>query len=82
MEVDVASLRNLKWFRQPKRSSASAQDHPAPEPPDPARFTQLPTPVNARDTIATHPVTPARDPYGVRDTEQDFVIHWGEPSDG
>jgi hypothetical protein len=62
-------------FRKTKKT------RPTPKPLDAARFQRLPAHVNVRDTIATHPVSPARDPYGGRDTERDFVIRYGDPFD-
>jgi len=63
------------WFR------TSSKTRPTAKAGDPARFKRLPAHVNVRDTIAIHPVTPARDPYGSRDTERDFVIRYGDPFD-
>jgi hypothetical protein len=66
----------MRWFRRTK------QVRPTPKPVDPGRFKRLPRHVNLRETIASHPVTPARDPYGGRDTERDFLIRYGDPYDG
>lgn len=64
-------MRN--WFRKTKNAQ--------PKPRDAERFKHLPAHVNVRDTIASHPVTTARDPYGGRDTERDFIIRYGDPFD-
>jgi hypothetical protein len=49
---------------------------------DAKRFKRLPPRVNVRNTVASHPVSPARDPYGGRDTDRDFTIRYGDSFDG
>jgi hypothetical protein len=64
-----------RWFHRTTKTPRAVQ------PSDLVRFKRLPAHVNVRETIATHSVTLARDPYGGRDTERDFVIRYGDPFD-
>jgi hypothetical protein len=48
-----------------------------PRPNDPGRFKRLPA--RARGTTTGQQVTPARDPYGGRDTDRDFLTRYGDP---
>jgi hypothetical protein len=61
------------WFRR------ATKVQPKPKPLDPRRFKRLPQRVKPADMVASQPVSPARDPYGGRDTERDFVIRFGDP---
>lgn len=65
-----------RWFRRTKnvrRLPGSAGD--------PRRFSRLPARVKLRNTRASHPVSPPRDPDGGRDTERDFITRYGDPFD-
>jgi hypothetical protein len=44
-------------------------------------YRRLPRRIKPSDTFTSHPVSPARDPEGGRDTNRDFVIRYGDPSD-
>jgi hypothetical protein len=61
------------WFR------GGTKVQPQPKPRDPGRFKLLPQCVKPTDTVASHPATSARDPYGGRDTERDFLIRYCDP---
>ena len=65
----------MSWFRRTRNRQSTRT------PVDPAYFKRLPRQPKLRDTIASHPVTPAADPHGGRDTERDFVIRYGDPFD-
>lgn len=64
------------WFRRSGKAQPTQKRSV-----DPQRFKRLPEYVAVRNTIASHPVSPARDPYGGRDTERDFLIRYGDPFD-
>jgi hypothetical protein len=64
----------MRWFRR-KRSAAQ------PPSPAPGRFTRLPGRPDPRSLRTTHPVRPAPDPQGGRDTDRDFITRYGDPFD-
>lgn len=64
-----------KWLR-PKAGKAESAKPPAKD-----EVTDLPEPVNPKDTVTSRRADPPRDPEGGRDTERDFLLRYGAGGD-
>jgi hypothetical protein len=62
-----------RWFSRRHRQ-------PPAQPGDSQRFKRLPARVEPRELRTSHQVNPPRDPG--HDTDRDFIIRYGDPSDG